>query len=82
MNHTIFNERPECQDRLIKVLEGLGYKYVSRAEAEEKRQNLRNVLFGIYNEGDEDVEGIFNPIVINMITSLKDIENKVELQKQ
>ena len=45
MNHTIFNERPECQDRLIKVLEGLGYKYVSRAEAEEKRQNLRNVLF-------------------------------------
>ena len=45
MNYTIFNERPECQDRLIKVLEGLGYKYVSRAESEEKRQNLRNVLF-------------------------------------
>ncbi len=44
-NHTIFNERPECQDRLIKVLTNLGYKYVSRAEAEEKRKNLRNVIF-------------------------------------
>ena len=27
MDHKIFNERPECQDRLIKVLENLGYKY-------------------------------------------------------
>ena len=45
MKHTIFNERPECQDRLIKVLVNLGYKYVSRAEAEEKRKNLRNVIF-------------------------------------
>ena len=44
--------------------------------------SIGNVSFGIYKEGDEDVEGIFNPIVINMITSLKDIENKVELQKQ
>lgn len=44
-NHTIFNERPECQDRLIKVLEKLGYKYVSRSEAEEKRGKLSNVLF-------------------------------------
>ena len=45
MKHTIFNERPECQDRLIKVLVNLGYKYVSRAEAEEKRKTLRNVIF-------------------------------------
>lgn len=45
MKHTIFNERPECQDRLIKVLVGLGYKYISRAEAEEKRGSLKNVLF-------------------------------------
>lgn len=44
-SHTIFNERPECQDRLIKVLEKLGYKYVSRSEAEEKRGKLSNVLF-------------------------------------
>ena len=39
-SHTIFNERPECQDRLIKVLTNLGYKYVSRAEAEEKRKKM------------------------------------------
>ena len=45
LNHTIFNERPESQDRLIKVLVGLGYTYVSRSEAEEKRKKLNNVLF-------------------------------------
>ena len=45
VSHTIFNERPECQDRLIKVLEKLGFKYVSRSEAEEKRGKLSNVLF-------------------------------------
>lgn len=45
MNHTIFNERPESQDRMIKMLIGMGYEYVSRSEAEEKRGNLSNVVF-------------------------------------
>lgn len=45
LNHTIFNERPESQDRLIKVLTGLGYEYISRSEAEEKRKKLSGVLF-------------------------------------
>ena len=33
-----------------------------------------NVSLGIYN--DEEVEGLFNPIVINMLNSLKEIEAK------
>ena len=45
MNHTIFNERPESQDRMIRMLIGMGYEYVSRSEAEEKRGNLSNVIF-------------------------------------
>lgn len=45
MNHTIFNERPECQDRLIKFLENMGYEYVSRSEAELKRKSLSKVIF-------------------------------------
>lgn len=44
-NHTIFNERPECQDRLIQFLINMGYEYVSRSEAENKRKNLSSVLF-------------------------------------
>ena len=44
-NHTIFNERPECQDRLIQILVNMGYEYVSRSEAESKRKNLSSVLF-------------------------------------
>ena len=44
-NHTIFNERPECQDRLIQFLENMGYEYVSRSEAETKRGNLSKVIF-------------------------------------
>lgn len=44
-NHTIFNERPECQDRLIQFLINMGYDYVSRSEAESKRKNLSSVLF-------------------------------------
>ena len=43
--HTIFNERPECQDRLIHLLINMGYEYVSRSEAESKRRNLSSVLF-------------------------------------
>lgn len=44
-SHTIFNERPECQDRLIQLLISMGYEYVSRSEAESKRKNLSSVLF-------------------------------------
>ena len=44
-SHTIFNERPECQDRLIQFLINMGYDYVSRSEAESKRRNLSSVLF-------------------------------------
>lgn len=44
-NHSIFNERPECQDRLIQFLINMGYEYVSRSEAESKRKNLSSVLF-------------------------------------
>lgn len=45
LNHTIFNERPECQDRLIKFLVNMGYEYVSRSEAETKRGSLSKVIF-------------------------------------
>ena len=45
MNHTIFNERPECQNRLIAFLQRLGYTYVSRSEAEQKRGSLSKVIF-------------------------------------
>ncbi|GAB6172652.1 MAG: type I restriction endonuclease [Ruminiclostridium sp.] len=44
-NHTIFNERPESQDRVIKVLERLGYQYIPRSHAENLRGRLSNVLF-------------------------------------
>ena len=35
---------------------------------------IGNVSIGIYNEGDEEVEGLFNPIAINMVNSLKEKE--------
>jgi type I restriction enzyme R subunit len=44
-NHTIFNERPESQDRAITVLEKLGYQYIPRSQAEALRGRLSNVLF-------------------------------------
>lgn len=44
-SHTIFNERPECQERLLSFLQKMGYTYVSRSEAEQKRGSLSNVLF-------------------------------------
>ncbi len=43
--HTIFNERPECQDRLIKFLVNLGYDYIPRGEAEKKRSSFSKVVF-------------------------------------
>lgn len=36
-DHTIFNERPESQNRALKVIEKLGYTFVPRSEAEAKR---------------------------------------------
>ena len=41
----IFNERPECQDRVISFLQKMGYEYVSRSEAEQKRGSLSKVIF-------------------------------------
>ena len=37
---------------------------------------LGNVSVGVYKDGDEEVEGLFNPIVINLLNSLKYIEVK------
>lgn len=44
-NHQIFNERPESQDRALKVIEKLGYTIVPRSEAEAKRGSRRAALF-------------------------------------
>ena len=44
-NHMIFNERPECQNRVIAFLQKMGYEYVSRSEAEQKRGSLSKVIF-------------------------------------
>ena len=44
-DHKIFNERPESQDRMIKMFQKMGYEYISRAEAEEKRGSKTRVLF-------------------------------------
>lgn len=44
-DHRIFNERPESQDRALKVIEKLGYTFISRGEAEKKRGFLNNVIF-------------------------------------
>ena len=38
---------------------------------------IGNASLGIYNDGDEAVEGLFNPIVINMISSLKEKEEQM-----
>ena len=44
-NHKIFNERPESQDRALKELQAMGYQYIPRAEAEQKRGHLSHVVF-------------------------------------
>ena len=36
-NHYIFNERPECQDRLIAFLQKMGYQYVSRSGTKKRK---------------------------------------------
>ncbi len=45
LDHTIFDERPESQDRAIAELRSMGYAYVPRVEAEKKRGSLNKVLF-------------------------------------
>lgn len=45
LDHTIFNERPESQDRAIRQLQAMGYQYIPRAEAEQKRGRLSQVVF-------------------------------------
>ena len=45
LDHKIFNERPESQDRAIDQLRSMGYVYVSPAEAEAKREHLSKVIF-------------------------------------
>lgn len=45
LDHTLFDERPESQDRAIKVLERLGYQYIPRSQAEILRGRTANVLF-------------------------------------
>ena len=37
---------------------------------------LGNVSVGVYKDGDEEVEGLLNPLVINLLNSLKEIEAK------
>lgn len=45
IDHTIFNERPESQDRMLNMLIKMGYEYVSRSDAEAKRGSLSKVIF-------------------------------------
>lgn len=45
LDHRIFNERPESQERLIRQLEKMGFEYVSRSDAEKKRGSLSKVIF-------------------------------------
>lgn len=40
-DHTIFNERPESQNRALKVIEKLGYTIVPRSEAEKNVDLVR-----------------------------------------
>jgi type I restriction enzyme R subunit len=42
---SIFDERAESQNRAVKVLQKLGYTYVSRSDAETKRGSRSRVLF-------------------------------------
>ncbi len=44
-DHRIFNERPESQDRALLQLQKMGYNYIPRAMAEQRRGRLSNVVF-------------------------------------
>ena len=43
LDHAIFNERPESQDRAIDQLRSMGYVYVSPAEAENTAEVYRTL---------------------------------------
>lgn len=45
LDHRIFDERPESQERLINQLKKMGFEYVSRSDAEKKRGGLSKVIF-------------------------------------
>jgi len=46
LDHTIFSERPECQDKVISLLhKSMSYDYISRSDAEKKRKSLAKVVF-------------------------------------
>ena len=51
LDHTIFNERPESQDRAIDQLRSMGYVYVSPAEAEAKREQKKKSLMQLLLTG-------------------------------
>ena len=44
-NHSIFNERPESQERMLKIFSVMGYDFVSRSDAEEFRGYKSKVIF-------------------------------------
>jgi len=44
-NHMIFNERPECQDRVISFLQKESYECVSRSEEEQKQDGFSKAFF-------------------------------------
>ena len=44
LNHYQHNERPESQEPAIKLLEKLGWIYISPTEAEKQRGSLYNVI--------------------------------------
>ncbi len=77
---------PDCQTK-IQIFNGNN----SRKFLDDMNLNLLgelpmnsgigNVSIGMYNDNDEEVEQLFNPIVINMINSLKNIEQSKVLQK-
>ncbi len=67
---------PDC-DKKIKIFNGeCSRKFLDDMNLDllgelPMNTGIGNVSLGIYEDGDEDVEGLFNPIVVNMINSLK-----------
>lgn len=65
-HHSIHNERPESQDRMIKLFQRMGFEYISRADAEKMRVSKKRVLFEdvlkdfllsqTYTHGDREIQ--------------------------
>lgn len=70
---------PDCGKK-IKIFNGDNHlKLLDELELEllgtlPMNSGLGNVSLGVYKDGDEEVEGLFNPIVINMLNSMKKLE--------